>query len=120
LYCIAGLFVGAAVDILINVVAVGFQQQFFPNQITSQTLWIFSGLIVLGLLVGYWLGGPIQIPGSTAKQHAAFSLHSLSPERSETFTITRLRALLSYSRLKGKGIHLSDILLIGSRIDIEV
>jgi hypothetical protein len=33
--------------------------------------------------------------------------------------ITRLKALLSYGKLRGQGIRLSDILLIGSRLDID-
>ena len=111
-YPIAGLIIGAIVDVAINLLAAGIQQRAFSDQFSSQALWGLAGLAVAGLLVGYWLAGPVHVPSSSHSQSA-------SSEKPETVTITRLRALLSYSKLKGKGIHLSDILLVGSRIDIE-
>jgi len=45
--------------------------------------------------------------------------HSTSSTKQGTITVTRLKALLSYGKLRGKGIHLSDILLFGSRLDID-
>lgn len=118
LYAIAGLIVGVVVDILVNILAAGIQQQVFPNNMLStQALWILAGLIVLGLVMGYWLGGKVTLQ-STSSSPQAHS-QSTSPASPESITITRFRALLSYSKLKGQGIHLSDILLIGSRLDIE-
>ena len=122
LYAIAGLFVGAAVDILINLLAAGIQQRAFLTQFSDQALWILAGLAVLGLLVGFWLGAHIQVPAATPTQTASnqpASTQKVSSQKQGTVTITRLRALLSYGKLKGQGIHLSDILLLGSRIDIE-
>lgn len=112
IYVISGLVVGAAVDLAINLLADAIQQRGFLSQFSDQALWGLAGLTLVGLLVGYWLGGSLQLPASSLSQ-------STHPESSETVTLTRLKALLSYSKLKGKGIHLSDILLIGSRIDIE-
>ena len=112
IYAISGLLIGAAVDIVINLLAAGIQQRAFATQFSGQALWILAGLAVLGLLLGYWLGAQLKLPTPTLSQHT-------SSGQPETVTITRFRALLSYGRLKGKGIHLSDIVLFGSRIDIE-
>jgi hypothetical protein len=112
IYAVSGLFVGAAVDLLINLLAAGIQHRFVLDQFSNGALWGLAGLTVIGLLIGYWLGRPLNFPVSYIPQ-------SVYPEKPEIVTITRLRALLSYSKLKGKGIHLNDILLIGSRIDIE-
>lgn len=113
IYAICGLFVGAVVDITIGLLATGIQQRAFPQQFSNQALWGLAGLAALGLLVGYWLGAQLQLPA------AASPSQPVPSEKPDIVTLTRLRALLSYSKLKGKGIHLSDILLIGSRIDIE-
>ena len=113
IYAICGLFVGAVADIAINLLAAGIQQRAFPQQFNDQGLWGLGGLAVLGLLVSYWLGAQLQLPAAASSSRPALS------EKPDIITLTRLRALLSYSKLKGKGIHLSDILLIGSRIDIE-
>ncbi len=40
-------------------------------------------------------------------------------EKSESITMTRLRTLLSIGKFKGKGIHLSDSVLVGSRIETD-
>jgi hypothetical protein len=112
LYAISGLIVGAVGDIVVSLLAAGIQQRAFPGQFSDLSLGILVGLAVLGLLVGYWLGGPLQLPASSLAPSAV-------TERPETTTITRLRAILSYTKLRGKGIHLRDIFLIGSRIDIE-
>ncbi len=112
IFTIAGAIVGAIVDLLISLLAAAIQQQAFLDHFSDQAIWILAGAIVLGLLVGYWLGGPLKVPASSFSQSANI-------KSSGTVTITRLRGILSYTKLKGKGIHLSDILLIGSRIDIE-
>ncbi|HEY6541992.1 MAG TPA: hypothetical protein VIZ18_13700 [Ktedonobacteraceae bacterium] len=112
IYAISGLLVGAAVDIVINLLAAGIQQQAFATQFSGQALWILAGLAVFGLLLGYWLGAQLNLPTPPLTQPTPSG-------QPETITITRFRALLSYGRLKGKGIHLSDIVLLGSRIDIE-
>jgi len=111
LSAVLGLIVGATVDLLVNLLAAGIQQRAFANQFSDQALWGLAGLAVLGLLVGYWLGAPLRLKTSSPKSKSTGSL--------ETLTMTRIRALLSYGKLRGKGIHLSDVLLIGSRIDID-
>jgi hypothetical protein len=111
-YAIAGLFIGADVDLLINLLAAALQQRAFADQFNRGLIWWLAGLAVLGLLAGYWLGGPARVPATDLRQPA-------SGGTSQTVSITRLRALLSYARLRGMGIHLSDILLIGSRLDIN-
>src|SRR5205823_5481104 len=108
IYGVVGLFIGAAVDLLINLLAAGIQHRFILDQFNAEALGILAGLAVLGLLIGYWLGRPLNLSASPINQ----PVHS---EPSETLTITRLRAFLSYSKLKGRGIHISDILLFGSR-----
>ena len=112
IYSAIGTAVGACVDLLINLLAAAIQQRAFADQFTSQSIFLIVGLITGGLLVGRWLGGPIQVP-------AAAPLQPTPAAHTETVTITRLRALLSYAELKGTGISLTDILLIGSYLKID-
>lgn len=114
-YAIAGLLAGAGVNIAINLLSAAIQQKYFAGQFTDQALWglaIFAGV---GLLVGLWLSGPISVPASTASPQVK-PLPAGSPHQ---VTITRLKALLSYGKLRGRGVTLSDILLIGSKLDID-
>jgi len=112
LYAISGAIFGAAVDLVINLLAAGIQQHAFSSQFSDQALWGLGGLALLGILIGSWLGAKLQLPVSAPSPTG-------TSEKPDTITITRLRALLSYSKLKGKGIHLSDIVLVGSRVDID-
>jgi hypothetical protein len=119
IYAVAGLLIGAIVDVLVSLLAAGIQQRAFPSQFSPQALWILAGLAVLGLLIGYWLGGKVQVPVSSSPSSTTPGPVAPVANKANTREITRLIALLSYSKLKGKGIHLSDIFLVGSRIDIE-
>jgi hypothetical protein len=112
LYAIAGLIIGAVVDLLINLLAAALQQQAFADQFSRQSIWWLAAFIVGGLLVGYWLSGPSRVspPGSSQPVLAGSA---------QTVTLTRLQALLSYVKLRGKGISLVDILSVGSHIDID-
>jgi hypothetical protein len=114
MYALAGLFVGAAADVLINLLAAAIQQQTFGDRFSQGSMWWLAGLAALGLLAGYWLAGavPVRVPAPAPEQPAAGGAV-------QTVTITRLRALLSYAKLRGMGVHLSDILLIGARLDIN-
>jgi hypothetical protein len=114
LYAIIGAVVVALTNVLINLISAAIQQRAFSSQFSDQALWVLGALILVGLLLGYWLGGKIQVPSSSPSQPV-----SPATAKPDVVTITRLRALFSYSKLKGKGIHLTDILLVGSRIDIE-
>ena len=111
-YAIAVLLAFAAVDLLINLLSAAIQQRTFADQFGPSSIVWLAGLSVAGLLLGYWLGAAVQLqePPPT---------HSTHVGKPKTVTVTRLRALLSYARLRGKGIHLSDVLLLGSRIDID-
>lgn len=112
-YAFIGLVVGAVIDLLIDLLSAAIQQQPLGTQITSGSS--IAGLIafiVAGVLIGYWLSGPVELPARAASQ-------SEKMPTGKSVTITRFRALLSYGKLRGQGIHLSDILLIGSRLDID-
>lgn len=120
LYAILGLVIGAFVSVLLNLIAAGIQQRAFTMQFSDQALWIMALLAFLGLLIGYWLGEKLKIPASPSSQSAPSSSQLITTANDTGITtVTRLKALLSYGKLKGKGIHLKDIVLIGSRIDIE-
>ena len=112
IYAIIGLFVGAGVDLLINLLAAAIQQQAFGDQFSRQSVWWLVGLASAGLLLGYWLGAELQLPAPTAAPPTL-------TKAPKTVTMTRLQALLSYVKLRGRGIHLNDILLIGSRVNID-
>lgn len=112
LYALIGLLIGAGVDLLINLVAAAIQQRAFADQFSASAIWWLAGLSVAGLFLGHWLATLVSLPiPSTAPPTAAGGAQSV--------TITRLRALLSYAKLRGKGIAITDILLFGSRLDIE-
>lgn len=115
LYAFAGLLISSITGILINLLSAIIQQQAFSNQFSTQSIWLLIGLALAGILIGTWLGGKVNV-SSTPMPSAT---PSSSSTKHETVTITRLRALLSYSKLRGKGIHLRDIMLFGSRIDID-
>jgi hypothetical protein len=111
-FAIVGLFVLAAVDLTINLLAAALQQRAFADQF-SATAMIWLGIAaVVGLLVGYWLGGPFRAPNAPPAQPSVAG-------GTEGVIMTRLRALFSYTELRGRGVSLSDILLIGSRIKID-
>jgi len=113
-YALIGLFIAAGLDLVINLLAGALQQRAFGDQFTSQSIFWLACLAVAGLLIGYWLGGAVAVPASAAPAHAP-----ASPATDKPVEITRLKALFSYGKLRGQGIRLSDILLIGSRFDID-
>lgn len=115
LYAFVGLLVSGFIGILINLLSAAVQQRAFADQFNGQSIWLLAGLTLVGTLIGAWLGGKVNVPSiaaPSANQPSSSSKH-------DTITVTRLRALLSYGRLRGKGIYLSDIILFGSRIDID-
>jgi hypothetical protein len=65
-YAIAGLFVGAIVSLLLSFLSAIIRQQPFFTQFSNNPdsiIWLIA-LIVAGLLIGYWLGGPVKVPAS--------------------------------------------------------
>src|SRR5262245_6039506 len=116
-YTISGALVGAATNIIYNLIAAAIQKQAFNDQFSKQSLWWLIGLAVVGLLTGYWLGGKTTLKMPLPK---GTQLTSSTPIKGkETVTITRLKALLTRGKLRGKGIHISDSDLKGSWIDID-
>jgi len=109
-YALSGLLIGAIVNILINLLSAAIQQQAFTNQFNRQSIWLLISMSLVGLLTGYWLSA--QVPILTAAPSKTFN-------KGNTQTITRLNALFSYAKLRGKGISLGEILLIGSKLDID-
>lgn len=110
IYAIGGLLVGLAVNVAGNLLAAAIQQKYFGEQFSDQSLWGLAIFAVGGSLVGLWLAGLVTLPSAGTGPAAP-----AAPER----TITRLNALFSYAKLRGQGITLSDILLIGSKLDID-
>lgn len=111
-YAIIGLFISVGVDLAVNLLAAAIQQRAFTDQFGPDTIWWLAGLAALGLVVGYWLAGETQV--STAATDPA-----TAAGKAKTVTVTRLRALLSYVKTRGRGIHLSDVFSFGSKIDID-
>ena len=115
-YGIIGIFVGAMFNIIINLIAAVIQQRLFAEQFSNQSIGWLVGLAIGFGLLGYWLGQKLEIPllNSTPSQG-----QSNSSVDSQIVIISRLQAVLSYTKLRGKGVSLSDVLLIGSRLDID-
>jgi len=113
-YAIAGLVVGAGVDLLVNLLAAAIQQRAFADQFSTSAVWWLAGLCGGGLLLGYWLGAQVSLSLPAVA-------HSRAESDGETHPIvlTRLRALLSYTKLRGWGISIVDVLLIGSCLNVE-
>jgi len=116
IYAFVGMLIGALIDLAINLLAGVIQQRPFGVQLSSHGMGWLIGLIVTGLLLGVWLGAPVRVQprANTATPTLPAHRHAGQP-----MTLTRLRALLSYGRLRGQGIALADILLIGSVLDID-
>jgi len=113
-YTIVGAVLVIFVDLGVNLLAGAIQSRSFSEQFDLQSIWLLAVLIGAGLFLGWFFGGGVELP--VAKQPAAPGQPATTePPR----TITRLRALLSYTKLRGQGISLSNILLIGSKLDID-
>lgn len=109
-YALSGLLIGAAVNILINLLSAAIQQQAFANQFNRYSIWLLIIMSIIGLLIGYWLSAQVPIPTSPLSKPS---------NKLNVYTVTRLNALFSYAKLRGKGIGLGEILLIGSKLDID-
>ena len=114
LYAIVGAVLVIFVDLAVNLIAAAIQSRSFSQQFDSQSVYLLAVLIGAGLFLGWFFGGGVELPAQS---------QTVTPGQSPTteppHTITRLRALLSYAKLRGQGISLSDILLIGSKLDID-
>jgi len=55
IYSILGLFVGAFINVLFNLIAAAIQQRTIGEKFNNQTIWWMAIFATLGLLVGYWL-----------------------------------------------------------------
>ena len=114
-YAFVGLLVAGAVDLIINLLAASIQDQAFSNQFTQQSICLLAGLAIVGILLGYWLGAEVSLPKVSSDENPPSTISN----EPETVTVSRFHAFLSYIKLRGKGIHLKDIVVVGSRIDID-
>lgn len=112
IYGVAGLLIAGAVSVALNLLANGLQQRFFPGQFTDQALWGLAVFAVIGGLIGLYLGGKVTVTPTTASN----SVPATTPQPVQ---LTRFKALFSLGELRGKGISLSDIFLIGSKLKID-
>lgn len=112
IYGVAGLLLGGAASVALNLLANGLQQRFFPDQFSDQALWGLAVFAAIGGLIGLYLGGKVTVTPATAN-----NLVPATPP--QPVQLTRFKALFSLGELRGKGIHLADILLIGSKLTID-
>lgn len=115
LYLVVGLFAGIAVNIALNLLSAAIQQKLFAGQFSTGAIWGLAIFAVVGSLLGLWLSGLVTIPANAAPAGTK-PIPAADPNR---VNITRLRALFSYTKLKGKGVTLTDILLIASKLEIN-
>ncbi len=115
LYAFLGAGLGALTNITINLLSAAIQQRALDDQFTTPAIIWLIGVTLVGLILGIWLGTEITIPppGKPAEQPTKRS------RATKPVTMTRFMAILSYGKLRGRGIHLLDILLIGSKLDID-
>ncbi len=114
LYAIVGAVLVLFLDLCVNLLAGAIQSRSFAEQFDTQSIWLLVWLIGAGLFLGWFFGGGVELPATTRPTAPGQPVITEPPR-----TITRLRALLSYAKLRGQGISLSDILLIGSKLDID-
>jgi hypothetical protein len=116
LYAFVGALLGAIIDLIVNLLAGAIQQRPWGDQVLRHGMGWLIGLIVGGLLLGLWLGARVHLqPDDSRATSQASPQHRVT----QPITMTRLRALLSYGRLRGQGIALADIMLCGSVLDID-
>jgi hypothetical protein len=116
LYAFIGALLGAMIDLAVNLLAAAIQQRPLGTQVLQHGVGWLIGLIVGGLVLGLWLGARVHLqPNNSRATSQASPQHSVA----QPITMTRLRALLSYGRLRGQGIALTDIMLCGSVLDID-
>lgn len=65
LYSLLGLFVGAFVNVLFNLIAAAIQQRAIGEKFNDQTIWWMAIFAILGLLAGYWLSLRIETSDGT-------------------------------------------------------
>ncbi|MEH2060961.1 MAG: hypothetical protein V7K50_01610 [Nostoc sp.] len=122
-YAIAGVFVGLAVNLVGNLLSAAIQQQVFSDKFTIKSTCWLVGCLLVGALVGWWLGEKIQVPAPTATPPQPTSgnpgTQQTNPVNPDKVTMTRLRAIASVIKSKGSGVSLSDIFTLGSKIDID-
>ena len=88
LYTVTGLIVGAVVNLLINLLAAVIQEKGFINQLTSQPIWWLIGLILAGLLIGYWLG-VLNEKSATAPSHSGIEARNLKTRVGSVEVVTQ-------------------------------
>ena len=112
-YAFIGLLVGAAVNIMLNMIAAAIQQKAFSDHFNDQSIVILVALSLLGLIIGYWLGTAVDVPESVINSHEQ------TQDSGKIVKVTRLMALWSFIRIKGKGITITDVVSLGSDIEID-
>ncbi|MEH2403856.1 hypothetical protein [Nostoc sp.] len=122
-YTIAGVFVGLVVNLVGNLLSAAIQQQVFADKFSRQSTWWLVGCLLVGALVGRWLGEKIQVPAPTATPPQPTTgnpgTQQTTPANPDKVTMTRLRAISSVISSKGSGVRLSDIFTLGSKIEID-
>ena len=99
--------VAAALDLLINLLASAIAGD-LGERLLVRSLWLLVALVIVGLVVGAWLGGSVA-PHSTPREGS-----------SSRFEATRLGVFGSTIRFRGEGsTRLRDLLLVQSTIDVD-
>jgi uncharacterized membrane protein YeaQ/YmgE (transglycosylase-associated protein family) len=115
-YGVIGAAVGALVDLAINLLAAVIQARTPEEQFRQWPVAGLIGFIVVGLLIGLWLGKELVLQPQQPQERVTAGPGAPRPQ---PIKIRRLRAFLSYGRLRGQGIELKDILLVASVLDVD-
>jgi regulator of extracellular matrix RemA (YlzA/DUF370 family) len=70
-FSVVGLFIGALLNVLFNLIAAAIQQRALGDQFSDQSIWWLVGSSLIGLLFGYWISSRDTSSNSSPSQSAA-------------------------------------------------
>lgn len=118
-YGFIGLIIGAIVEIIIHLIAISLHEGPFKISFSKWSFILLVVLALLGLLAGRWLGSEVPMPDKNQNIERLGRPSARPPLNTQGVKVTRLRALLSSLKIRGRGVSLDDVKARGSRIDID-
>jgi hypothetical protein len=106
---IAGLLIGAVLNVLFNLIAAGIQQRAFRDQFSNQSIWLMIGFAVAGLLVGYWVSLNVETTSHSSDSRAGIEAKDLTSREGGVIADERTGRGIAIEKVDAnKDIHLSS------------